>query len=85
MQCGPNRSCTGVRPEVLAFFALWSPVEAQLGPFVIAREVDIGIGLVVLEIAVIRRAILFDQVMLEQQGIAFGGGDSDLNIVNSSH
>ena len=60
-------------------------MEAQLGPFVIAREVDVGIGLVVLEIDIVRGSILFDQVMLEQQGITLSSGYRDLNIVNSSN
>ena len=69
---------TGERAEVAVAAVEPAAMEAQLRKG-FAGEADVGIALVVAEQDVVARLVCLDQVVLEQQRLAFGPGDGGLH------
>src|SRR5215510_16481504 len=53
--------------------------------FLIDRELQMRVGLVILEHHVVARLVALDQVRFEDQGLGFGVGDDELEVNNARH
>ncbi len=69
----------GIGAEIASGAFLLPALHAQAGKFVVAEQY-IGVGFVIAQQDVVGRTPLFDQVLLQQQGLGFAGGDGGFDL-----
>ena len=72
----------GVGAEILCLVLFHGSGKKDSGVWLVYGHFDEGIGLVILQHGVIFRAVLFDQVALQNQGFQLGIGDNVLKPCN---
>ncbi len=76
-------SLVGIGPEILAF-VLTVAGEEQAG-ILLVGDAEVGVGLVVLQHAVVSGLVAFDEVVFQQQGVDLGSHHSDADVVDVPH
>ena len=78
-----NGTCAGIRAEVPAFLLFRAAVNTQAREVAVGKQ-HIGIGLIIAQQNIVRRAPFFDQRLLKQQGFGFVGGDGGFDLSDST-
>ncbi len=81
----PDRVGVGVRPEVADPLALRAPEHHRPGPFLVERDREVRVGLVVVVPDVEAGPVLLDEVELEEQGLDLVADPDPLDGVGRRH
>ena len=85
MQRFSHGTRAGIRTKVLPLSPLCPTVQTDSRVSILAREKNIGVGFIVPQQDVVRRLVVFDEVVLQQQGIHLGRGYSHLYFLDARH
>ena len=77
-----DRLGAGKRPEISGFVLFHLPGKEQAGIRLLDSDLDIRIGLIVLEHGIVSGPVLLDQVVLQDQGFQLGIGHDILETVD---
>ena len=80
---GTHDGLVGIGAEILAFEGV-AASENEAGE-IFLRDAEVGVGLVVLEHAVVAGLVALDEVVFEQEGVNLSGYDGDTDVVDVAH
>ena len=75
----------GEGAEVTPAVLLEAPRGIDAGPLLVDRHLDVGEALVVLQADVVVRAVLLDEVELQDKGFLLGAGDEVVYVRDARH
>ena len=70
----------GIGAKIIVARAAAAAIQSKPRKIIALAETDIGKTFIIAQLNIVLRAFVFDEIILQQQGVAFGGGLLDFGV-----